>query len=118
MSGQHRGRNAARQTLFGWLQCDVAVRLRIRQHRLNPLPALAAQFDEYLIESLPLNELHGVEVSALVLADAEHRHDIRMMQTGSSLRFATKSLEMTNALQGNRRQYFECHVSPQRFLHG
>src|SRR5262249_40811505 len=57
-------------------------------------PALVGSVVEIdgVLESLALDEAHGVEGPAVgVLAQAVYRHDARMLQTAGDLRFADKA---------------------------
>ena len=46
-----------------------------------------------MLECLPLQQLHGDEAAAVVLADFVDRADVRMVQRGRSARLAQESLQ-------------------------
>ena len=65
-----------------------------------------------------MDELHGVVVHPLVLADAEHGHDIGVMQVGRHLGFAGEAVLVLRVEQHLLGQHLERHPAPQRLLLG
>ncbi len=63
-----------------------------------------------------MDELHGVVVEVLRLADGEDRHDVGVMQPRSRPRLAAESLEVGRGAA--MRQHLQGDVPPQRLLHG
>src|SRR6266404_9530994 len=66
----------------------LAVALPLERRRWSFLHV--DDFGNDLIEALSFDELHRVKVSAVVLADVENGHDIRVVQAGRHARLALK----------------------------
>ena len=62
------------------------------------------QLVEHLVQPLPLDELHGVVVHALLLADAEDRHDVGVVQPGRRAGLEPEPLQVRRASQAVLRQ--------------
>ncbi len=71
---------------------------------------------KHAIEGLPLNELHGEVMDALVLADAEDRHDVGVMQPGRRLGLPPEPLQVIGVGQALEREDLQGHVPAQRLL--
>jgi hypothetical protein len=69
--------------LDGWLAAGVR-RRRLQSSNLGNVA-------QNLVQSVAVDELHCVKIPALVLADAEDRYDIRVMQSGGRARLTVKS---------------------------
>ena len=63
------------------------------------------------------DELHGIEVLAIGLPDAEHRDDVGVVQSCGRPRLATEPLEPERVEQGLGRQELEGDVPAEGFLH-
>ena len=94
----------------------LAVALQLKRRRR--FPSHADDFGNDLIEALSLDELHRVKVNAIVLADVEHRYDIRVVQAGCHASLALKSFEEYRVAGQVKRQDLQGHVSAQRLLNG
>ena len=70
------------------------------------------------VESLALDELHHVEVSRLVVADAEDRHDVRVMQPRRGPRLALEPADVLGIGQRPGRQHLQRHTATERLLLG
>jgi hypothetical protein len=79
--------------------------------------AKLSQFAQNGIQPQTLDELHRVIMQAIVLADAEDRHDVRVMQPGCRMSLAPEALEICWRKRGMEREDLERHVPAQRFLH-
>ena len=73
---------------------------------------------ENLIESLPLNEFHGVETGAALLSLGIDGHNVRVMKLGRRLRFAVESDDGGAGHSKARWKHFERHAAVQRNLPG
>ena len=89
----------------------VAQRLRTLRLRLLPQP-----FD-HCVESLPVDELHGVEVQPIGLAAVEHRHDVRVVQSRGGLRFAPEAFELVAGQEARLRHHLERNAAIEGLLH-
>jgi hypothetical protein len=76
-----------------------------------------AHLVQHGVQSLAVNELHGVVMDALVFADAEHRHDVGMVQPGRRAGLAAEALELLGLHQRTGGQDFQGHMAAERFLH-
>ncbi len=68
------------------------------------------------VQSVPPDELHGVVMEAVVLADPIDRNDVRVVQPGRGAGLATEPLQpgrVAEVMEGKRLQ---SHVPAQRFL--
>jgi hypothetical protein len=74
------------------------------------------QLMEDHIEAQSLDELHDVVVQAVLLADAEDRHDVRMVQLGRRARLTLETAQVPQIEQGVGRQHLDGHVPAQRKL--
>ena len=63
------------------------------------MPTQPADLLEDDLEGLTADELHGEEMEALVLADAEDRHDVGMVQPRRRAGLAAEPLEIGGAGQ-------------------
>ena len=86
-------------------------RLRIRAAR-SPEPA------DDRVEPHPLDILHHEIVEAVLLADAQNRHDVRMVQAAGRPRFAEESPAVRIVEPRVTGQHFHRHATAKRFLHG
>src|SRR5438445_228693 len=77
-------------------------------------PAQALQLVEHAVQALALDELHGVVVGALALADAEDRHDVRVVQPGHRPRLAAEALQVGGGPPALRRQHLQGDVPAER----
>src|SRR5262249_50335503 len=68
-------------------------------------------FLEYFVKALFLDELHGVKVDALVLAHAEDRHDVGMVQPRRRSCFPPEPLPMRRAVQSMGGEHLEGDVA-------
>ena len=73
-------------------------------------------FVEDGVEPLPSDELHDVVVQAVVLADAEDGHDVRVMQPCRRAGLTPESFEPGRVAEMVEWQRLQCHVPSQRFL--
>ena len=89
-------------------QVRAAPRAIARRRRAGP--AEVPQLVQDAIQALAPDELHGEVVHALVLADAEDRHDVGMVQPRRRPRLAAESLEVGRGHEPGRRQDLERHV--------
>ena len=69
------------------------------------------------VQALALDVLHGVVVHAVVLADAEDRHDVGVVEHGRGAGLALEPLELARVAQAVLRQDLERHVPAQALLH-
>ena len=69
-----------------------------------------------VVQALALDELHGVVVQALVLADAEDRHDVGVVQPGRGPGLAPEPLQPGRSRPAMEGQHLQGHVPAQRFL--
>jgi hypothetical protein len=60
-----------------------------------------------VLEGLPIHELHGNELLAVLFANVVNRADIRMIQRRGSLRLAAKAFERDRVLGRFRREKLE-----------
>ena len=67
------------------------------RHRGRLAAAEPAEFGDDLVEPLAADELHGVEVRAVVLADAEDRDDVGVVQPGGGPRLHGETLQLRRA---------------------
>src|SRR5262249_37069307 len=78
--------------------CDAEGELAAAVLVFDRWAALAAAQPPYLlqhgIQALTLDKLHGVVVNPLALADAEHRHNVAMMQLGGSPCLAAEAFQV------------------------
>ena len=65
-----------------------------------------------------MDELHRVVVDALVLADAEHRNDVGVVQPCRRPSLAAKALQVRRREQVVGGQHLQSDVPAQRLLHG
>ncbi len=79
-------------------------------------PAEAADVGQHLVEPLALDELHGVVVDAVALADAEDRHDVGVVQPPGRLGLAAEAGQVRRVQQRRGRQHLEGDVPAERFL--
>ena len=70
------------------------------------------------IEAQALNVLHDVVRQSIVLADAEHGHDVRVVQFGGGSRFTLKAPFLLGVLQGLIGQNLEGDMPAERDLLG
>jgi hypothetical protein len=56
-------------------------------------------------------------VDAALTADAEDRHDIRVVQLGRCLRFVLETLQLLGIQGGGKRQHLQRHAAAERDLH-
>ena len=101
------------------LACQKAVRhAPLGGQRLtgSQRPAEAADVGQHLVEPLALDELHGVVVDAVALADAEDGHDVGVMQPPGRLGLAAEAGKVRRVQQRRGRQHLEGHVPAERFL--
>ena len=82
------------------------------------LAAQAVQLVEDGVQALALDELHGVVVDAVVLADAEDRHDVGVVQPGRGPGLAAEPLQVGRPQQAVHGQHLQRDVPAQRLLHG
>src|SRR6476619_2051864 len=106
VSAHHAQRHAVR-FLWSGLLVDNCWRARVAY------PFQLVQDD---VEALALYELHGEEVDAVGLADAEHRDDVGMVQPRCRLRLPAEPVEMTWLQQCMERQHFQGDVAAKRLL--
>jgi hypothetical protein len=64
-----------------------------------------------------LNELHGIVVDALALADVEYGNNVGMVQPSRGPRLAAKPLQVDRIFGEGQRQHLQSHMPAQRFLH-
>src|SRR5438552_13016861 len=67
-------------------------------------PAQLPQLLQDFVKALAANELHGVIVNAVLLADAEDRDDICVVETCRGPRLAAEALEVGRVQQSMERQ--------------
>ena len=72
----------ARNQVLSQLRSGHADRRQTRQGRRRCQPSNPTDIVENCIQGLTLDELHGVIKNALVFADAEDGHDVRMVKLG------------------------------------
>jgi hypothetical protein len=72
------------------------------------------QLGENFVEPKPRNELHHIEVQALMLADPENRHDVGVVQPRRRPRLALEAAQLPGVEQGVGRQHLEGDVPAQR----
>ena len=61
----------------------------------------------------PVDELHDVVVQAVLLADAEDRHDVGVVQLGRRPRLALEAAQLPRVEQGVAGQHLDGHVPAQ-----
>ena len=86
---------------FSWLDVlgrgrDLGQRLRDRGLHQR-IRALVDHLVQHVVQRLPLDQVHGVEVVAVVFPDGVHRHDVGVMQLGGR---AGLTLETLSGLAG------------------
>ncbi len=96
---------------------DVAMHDAFRVRRVECIRDSGAQvqkhFDierpviERVLERAPLQKFHGDEGAAAIFADIVNRANVGMIQSGSSLRFALKTLERLRIVFKFRREKFQ-----------
>ena len=69
-------------------------------------------------QAAPLDKLHGIVEHALLLADGEDRHDVRMVQLGNRLRFAIESLHGVAVGNAGKAEDLQGHFAVERDLSG
>ena len=62
-----------------------------RRRGFLPRALQPPQFPQHFIQTKAVDVLHGVVMQATLLAHAEHRHDVRMVQPGCRPRLAIES---------------------------
>ena len=67
-------------------------------------------------ERLPFDELHRVVVHAVLFADREHRHDVRMLHLGRGLGLVLEAADLLRVVPGGERQDLQRDAPPQRNL--
>ena len=82
---------------------------------LTPRSRLTSR--EHGVQALALDVLHGVVVHPVVLADAEDRHDVGVVEHGRGAGLALEPLELVGVAQAVLRQDLERHVPAQALLH-
>jgi hypothetical protein len=80
--------------------------------------AQLAQVAQHPVQAVALDELHGVVVNALGLADAEDGHDVAVVQPRRRLRLAAEALRVTGMGPRVRRQDFQGDAAAERDLLG
>src|SRR5262245_56172967 len=73
-------------------------------------------FPKDLIQPLALNVLHGIEMHSVLLAHAEDRHDVSMMQPGRCLGLALEAFQQRWVRKPGEWEHFEGHVPAERLL--
>jgi hypothetical protein len=68
------------------------------------------QFVQHHVQPKPRDELHDVVVQAVLLADAEHRHDVGVVQLRCRSRFALEAAQVARVEQGVRGQHLDGDV--------
>jgi hypothetical protein len=68
------------------------------------------------VQSAPIDELHGIEMEAIVLADPVNWNDVRVVQPGDRAGLAPKPLETIRVSEMMERQDLERHMPAQRLL--
>ena len=63
-----------------------------------------------------MDKLHGVVVDPSFLTDAEHRHDVRVVEPGRRLRFTSEAFPLFFADEGMRRKDLESYPAAERRL--
>ena len=66
---------------------------------------------QHVVERLPVDQVHGVEVVAVVLADGVDRNDVGVVQLGRGLRLALEALLGLGAHAQCRRENLEGHAA-------
>ena len=87
--------------------------MAVERARVAPQPLHFAQDG---VQSVPADELHGVVVKPLVLADAEDRHDVGMVQPGRRAGLAPEPFQPGRVAQVMEGERLQSDVPPQRFL--
>src|SRR5262249_54308273 len=78
--------------------------------------AQPAQLVDDLVKPLALDELHGVETNAPLLADLENGHNVGVVQPGRRLGLAAEALSGQAVSGGVARQDLQGHAPAQRRL--
>src|SRR5262249_17479405 len=81
------------------------------------LAAEPPQLVQDVVKALTVDELHGGVVDAPGLADAEDRHEVRMVHPGHGPRLAADPLQLALAQEASGREHLERHVPAERLLH-
>jgi hypothetical protein len=68
------------------------------------------------VQPVPADELHGVVVKPLMLADAENRHDVGMVQPGRRAGLAPEPFQPSWVAEMVEGECLQGHVPAQRFL--
>ncbi len=76
------------------------------------------QLFDHLVQTQALDELHDVIGRAVVLADAEDRHDVRVVELGGSLGLALEPQPLLVVADHLGRQDLQCHMAAERNLLG
>jgi hypothetical protein len=76
-----------------------------------------AQLVEDAVQALAVDKLHGVEVDAALLADAEDGDDVAVVQQRRRPRLAAEALQVPRGEQGVAGQHLQGDVPAQRLLH-
>jgi len=106
------------EQFLGQVPTPVRARLGVlRCHRVL-LAAESLYLLEDFIQRLSLDELHGIVMHALVLADPVDLHDVRVMQAGRGPCLAPEPFQVSWWRQAVEGEHLEGHVPAQRFLHG
>src|SRR5262249_30997529 len=100
---------------------DTGRRLIVQHRRLGSdrdrVATKSLDLLEYDVQAVAFDELHGVIMNASMLAHAENRHDVGMVQVRSRPGLAVKALQLRRIEQGMKREHLEGDVPAQRFLH-
>lgn len=75
-----------------------------------------SEFREDVVEAEALDELHHVVVQTVLLADAEDRDDVRVVQPGGGLSLADEPLRVRRVVQQLRRQHLDRDAPTERDL--
>src|SRR6516165_3365545 len=73
-------------------------------------------FPEDLIQALAMNVLHSIEMHSVLLAHAEDRYDVGMMQPCRCLGLALEAFQQRWLQQPGEWEHFEGHVPAKRLL--
>ena len=95
------------------LELVAADRRRPTAAGLQPL-----QLVEHLVQAQPLDELHDVVGRPVVLAHAEDRHDVGVVQLRRRPRLALESVPLLGVAEDLRRQELQRHVAAEGDLLG
>ena len=96
-----------RRSLRDLGRCSAMSIARFRGEAGQAALSPAAQVLDDCCQRLALDVLHGVIVHAALAADAEHRHDVRVIQARRGLCFVLESLQLPGIERRGKRQHLE-----------